>query len=90
MEVARPWLVGREEVSEDGDWEPLPGRREKSLPGLPGSRGWYLAKEVGLRIVGKRGVDKQACSRGGISCLTRTRCGWGGNAGTFERSVGLG
>lgn len=64
MEVAWPWLVGREEVSEDGDWEPLPGRREKSLSGLPGSRGWYLAKGVGLRIVGKRGVDKAALLQG--------------------------
>ena len=51
-------LVGREEVSEDGDWEPLPGRREKNHSGLPGSRGWFLVKEVGPWIVGKLGVDK--------------------------------
>lgn len=63
MEVAGLWLV-REEVSEDGDWEPLPGRREKSLPGLPGSRGWYLAEEVGPWIVGKLGVDSAAPLQG--------------------------
>lgn len=34
------------------------GGSEKNLSGLPGSRGWYLAKEVGPWIVGKLGVDK--------------------------------
>lgn len=56
MEVAWPWLVGREggrEVSENGDREPLPGRRADSLSWLPGSRGWCLAKEVGSWVVGQ-------------------------------------
>lgn len=91
MEVAWPrlgWLLGREAVSEDGDWEPLPGRRKASLSWLPGSRGWYLAKEVGPWVVGKLGAEEAALLQGRdfLSKQDSEAPGLGANAGTFGKA----
>lgn len=77
-------------ASEEEDREPLPGRREKSLSWLPGSRGWYLAEEVGPWVVGELrvggGPGSPARARGGISCLPARdseALGLRGIAGTY-------